>query len=333
MTFYDPFEEIRKQHEHLNRIINPPALKAIQENMKMINDISRVVQDTGIYQNSFALNRNIDWINNLKIEHSIIDTISPFREIINNFENSKHIYSKSFMTDVSVPISIFNNLFNDVTFDAIDGIEDILNFVNSNPLPIYQDGNSEIYSEITVNTNNSVMEMTREELRDEILNAFQTAQSNVNIAMAPKERLRTFINDLLTSIGQDMAKYVAKAIFYILLVCMIQIASNNHDLDVAQQISEKISETEIATSVKRAFKKNPEIDKPTGDMAFLHVDTKLRTRPTKESALVSKDPISKNTVVIPIVRKGNWVLVEVETKDEYYTGWVQQSRLISFKLD
>lgn len=42
-------------------------------------------------------------------------------------------------------------------------------------------------------------------------------------------------------------------------------------------------------------------------MTFVHEDTKLRTRPTKESALVSQDAVPKNTVVIPINRKGKWV--------------------------
>jgi len=79
--------------------------------------------------------------------------------------------------------------------------------------------------------------MTREEFRAKMLNEIQVAQSSVDLTMTPKERLRTFIHELFNSIGPDMAKYVLGAIVNILLFSMLQIASSNHDLNVAQQMN------------------------------------------------------------------------------------------------
>ena len=325
MNFNDPFRKIRDQQEYLNNIVNSPALKAFQEHQSLLDNI---VNSPALK----ALQEHQSLLDKITIPALSINTdyYSSIFKVSNDLRKNQNLYSQA----LAEPINIFNNLFHDLTLDNLDVIEEIFNDVNITPE--LQEGNSDITATLTVNTPNSanlVSDMTSEELTAVVTQAFQAAQSNINMNMEPRDRIRAFFIELITDIGKDAAKSVTTFIIKLLVISMVFIAVNNHDYEVGQLIGEKISDTEIVKDVKKAFIKNPEVEKPLGAMAFLRTETKLRTRPTKESHLILKEPVSKNTVVFPIERSGNWVLIEVETKDEFYTGWVEQSKVINFKLD
>ncbi|MGE7687082.1 hypothetical protein [Peribacillus simplex] len=230
------------------------------------------------------------------------------------------IYSEYF--EIAKNLNV-KELFDDVNLDDLSVIDEIFDDFELDSKPNYQEDSSP----------DLVGNMTRNELRVEMTQAIKDAQSGLSKDMDSKEKIRSFFTGLFTSMGQDVAKYIILAVVQVLIAIMINIAASNHDYDVAKQVSAKINENETVKTVKKAFVKNPDIEQPIGEMAFLRTESKLRTRPSNKSHLASKEPVSKNTVIFPIETKGNWILVEVETKDDFYIGWVEESKVIKFTLE
>ncbi|CAH0309011.1 hypothetical protein SRABI96_04906 [Peribacillus sp. Bi96] len=213
-------------------------------------------------------------------------------------------------------------LFNDITVDDLSVFDEIFDDFKLDSEPDYQEGSS-----------SDSVDMTRKELGVEMTQAIQDAQLDVSKDMGPKERIKSFFNSVFNSMGQDVAKGIMWTLIFTCIALIHAIASNNHDFEVGKLVTEKISENDTVTMVKKAFVKNPEIKKPKVNLGFLRTESKLRTRPSNKSHLVSKEPISKNTVIFPVEKKGNWILVEVDTKDDLYIGWVEESKVIKFKLE
>lgn len=332
--FYDPFESMRKQQQYLNKIFNPPAMQVMREQQNFVNRMT-MKNLTGFGQLNSGLaklnqNFNNSWYNN----SPLMKTLNELQNTHVNFINKFPELNNQIFKDVTATTNSLNllELFDDITMDSLNVFNEIITDIGESK-PNYQEGSSDLESTLTINKPDLVGNMTRSELRVEISQAFREAQSGVSKEMDPKDRIRSFFAGVLTSIGQDVAKQIIIIMFQVLIAIMINIASGNHDYDVAKQVSTKIDENETAKMVKKAFVKNPEIDQPMGELGFLRTESKLRTRPSKKSHLVSKKPVSKNTVIFPVEKKGNWVLVEVETKDEFYIGWVEESKVIKFKLE
>ncbi|HWK24755.1 MAG TPA: hypothetical protein VNS08_17205 [Ureibacillus sp.] len=347
---FDAFEPIRRQQEMINKIINPPIMQAIRNQQNLINQvtipsfdnfghlnsilskvaripkieglntyntgISKVIRDFNKWNNHSPLVEHMARLNNL--HSSLVTNYPEVQEIMfNNIVSSTNLY----------------NLFDDVTFDSLNVLDEIITDISDEDEPYYQEGNSDLQATITVNRPDLVSNMTKAELRVEMAQAIEEAQSRVSKSMTVKERIQFFVFGVIASMGQDISKEIIWPFLEVLFSLMIAIASGNHDYNVFKEISEKINETETAKTVKKAFVKDPEIEKPIQEMAFLRTESKLRTRPSNKAHLASEVPISKNTVVFPVEKKGNWILVEVETKDDVFIGWVQESRVIKFKLD
>jgi hypothetical protein len=326
----DFLEQLRKQQREFSKLVDSPALKAVRQQQQVI---ANMVMTTPLLQGINAQQKFIQSISNLSNRYGSIQSefnkLTPLFESMNklkidlpnsNFDNQNLIFAEQTTINVAT-------LFNDVTFDSLSVLEEVFNEYDN------QIENSELNSSSTIKKTELVANMTKEELRSEISSAIEAAQAKLNKDMTKQERLRSFFRNILDSYKQDAAKYIIGHIIGLLFQLMFAIAVGNHDIDVAKEVSKKINENDKVTAVKKTFNKNSDIEKPIGEMAFLRIETPLRTLPQKQSHIVSNGQINKNTVVIPVHKKGNWVLVEVETKEEFFTGWVEESKLIKFKLN
>ncbi|MFE4243879.1 hypothetical protein [Peribacillus butanolivorans] len=319
--YFDAFEEFRKQQAQMKSLFNTPAMQMFREQqdqfreqqaqmkslfntpaMQMFRKQQKTFQNL-INLNNSHLMENITKINNLK--YPDLNKLM-FHEVF------------SITKDLN-----YQGLFDDINLDDLSVIDEIIDEFKLDSEPDYKEDNSP----------DLVGNMTKNELRVEITQAIQDAQSGLSRDMDTKEKIRSYFAGIFTSIGQDVGKFIILAMAQSLFMLMINIAAGNHDYDVAKQVSTKVNENETVKTVKKAFVKNPEIERPFGDMGFLRTESKLRTRPSKKSHLASKEPISKNTVIFPVGKKGHWILVEVETTNGFYTGWIEESKVIKFKLE
>ncbi len=337
--YFDAFEEFRKQQAQMKSLFNTPAMQMFREQqaqqqaqmkslfntpaMQMFREqqaqMKSLINTTTMQmfrKQQKTLQNLINWkIQNLPSMEGIAEKYN-----IEYPDLNKLMFHEVFSITKNLN---YQGLFDDITLEDLSVIDEIIDEFNLDSEPDYKE----------VNSSDLVGNMTKNELRVEITQAIQDAQSGLSRGMDAKEKIRSYFAGIFTSIGQDVGKFIILTVAQSLFMLMISIATGNHDYDVAKQVSTKVNENETVKTVKKAFVKNPEIERPFGDMGFLRTETKLRTRPSKKSHLASKEPISKNTVIFPVGKKGNWILVEVETKDDFYTGWVEESKVIKFTLE
>jgi hypothetical protein len=322
----DALDAVRKQQKELNNFFSSPAFEALKESQKQLASI-RFFDFNNEYNNMLKRVNYSAAITQLKLDFShVFQENSALMETLKSLSNIKidlpkdiHFPDYSHLAkDIFQKTTVFHgDIFKDITFDSLSVFNEVLA------------EESVINDTSVVNKSNLVGNITKDELRAEIVEAIKSAQEEVNKETTLKEQFRVFIGAVIVGVGVDFAKDI---LINIVFPILLSLAANNHDYIVAQQISEKISQNETGNSVKKAFLKNPEVDKPVGEMAFLRTETHLRNRPQKQSHLASAEPVSQNTVVFPIERKGNWILVEVETKTDAFIGWIEESKLVKFKL-
>ncbi|MEK4671118.1 hypothetical protein [Niallia sp. FSL R7-0271] len=351
-SYSDALEVFRQQQNEMKKILNSPAIQSIQD----LNDMMRFTaldvikeQDTLLRQIADIkvfdtdISKNFSAFSYLPQDYtlwyeksSLWDSFNHINSTVTQLANAFSTNAQGLVNDLTKSINTLQlgSLFDDITIDTLSVFNDFLEDYNN--VDFQQIATDISYESTLLDVDvdaNKTGSMTREELRLEIVSAIQSAQSGITKEMRPAERLKSFITDVMQSIGQDLAKWVVMLLILLMAQYFSKIIAGNHDYEIGKQISEKIGETELVSSVKKVFSKNHEIEKPLGDMAFLRTDSHLRTRPNKQSHLVSKDAVSRNTVVFPIEKKGNWILVEVETKNHFVIGWVQESKVIKFKVD
>lgn len=335
VNMYDAFEHFRKQQKYINEIMNPLAIQAFKAQREIFTRMPMAYLDLEIIKPNIAMaeiNQNFIRRNSLS---PLLESIRGLNKLQLDLADKCPEISRIMFNDIAATTRSLNlfNLFDDVTFDSLSVLNDILNDINIDTEFDQQEGPSDLQSTLEVNSPDLVGTMTRDEFRAEITDAFQMAYSGVNKEITVEERIRSFFVRVLNSLGDDIAKAVIWSVFGMFIAYLVAIATNNHDYNVAKQISEKINEYETVKTVKKAFAKNPDVEQPLRDMAFLRIECHLRTRPSKQSHLASKEPVPRNTVVFPTQKKGNWILVEVETKDDVYIGWVEESKVIKFKVE
>lgn len=339
-------ESLKKQRRFASRLTEQASFQ--ERFMKDFKNISRLAQDAQSWSNRNSIQHiywNREFNNRYKnlSSHLYLDEMRKgLRASVNTNLFKKYVITNDTLLNhfTSQKETVkFLNLFQDITFDDLNIFEEIISDNIDDKKIIYEDS-TDLHSTITVQKAELVGDMTREELRSELVQAIQHAQSNVSKDTPKNERIKNFFGSVLNTMGQDVAKNTIWFLLQLFFQTMIIIAMGNHDYDVKQQIEEKISENDTVKTVKKAFVKNPNIDKPYGDMAFLRVESYIRVGPNKQSQLASKTKVPKNTVVFPVandengkwVQKGNWFLIEVETIDGVYLGWVEQSKVIEFEV-
>ncbi|WP_137791935.1 hypothetical protein [Bacillus sp. E(2018)] len=319
------YETANEQQRYLNGLVSSPAFEAIRafqkqlatlpaynatkdvnkllKSMEALSEIGKIKVDTShLFQNTLAMTellkglRKVDFLKDV----SFTDYLS-------------------FIKDIPSSIFIFTDNFNDVTFENLTVLNEVLDEEN------FKNDSSELNSSLTVRKPNLVSDMTKEEL----LEVFQSAHTEANKEKSLKTRFQVFVGAIIVGVGVDFAKEI---LINIVIPILLSVAASNHNYEVAQEINDKIAQHEAVKTVKKVFIKNPAIEKPIGEMAFLRVESHLRNCPHKQSHLSSTKAVSQNTVVFPIEKRGNWILIEVETKTDAFIGWIEESKVVKFKL-
>ncbi|MET3728640.1 hypothetical protein ABID52_002221 [Fictibacillus halophilus] len=336
----DALDAFRKHQQEINKLLSIPSLK---EQQKVLADIRKFTDITNDYNNmlkrvnySAALIQFKQNYSHISPENTqTLDRLKSISHIQNDFiknvaitNSDNYSYFMKYIFNKTSAIN-FNNLFKDITFDHLSVINEILAEDKIKNLK-QQEDTTDITNSLTVDKSELVGNMTQAEFRAVIENAIESTHAK---KMAPKDRLRGFLWMVIEGVSVDIAKAILKNLFLGLTIYLASIAASNHDYEVAKEISQKISQNEDVKTVKKAFIKNPEIEKPMGELGFLRIESHLRNRPQKQSRLASPELVSKNTVVFPIKKEGNWILVEVETNTDAFIGWIEESKLIKFKLN
>jgi hypothetical protein len=353
VNFNDALESFSRQQEYLDRMMNPPTLKALSNQQNLLSQLNVGNIDSVMmqYHRSFsnaavtmdkwsrsfdsslfnlsivnmaeALSKSSIGLSNLNFD-PLMQSLTKLSTVQIDFFNKYPDINKMMFTQLKTTTDSLNwpKLFGDVTLDNLNVISEILS-----------ETSSKIEGETVQEMSLTVGNMSKAELRTEITQIILEAQQNLSKNMPANERIRTFFNGVITGVGQDVAKWIMLGLLQFLAYVIFQIAADNHDYEIGKQISEKINETDIVKSVKKSFINNPEIEPPIGELAFLRIESNIRTRPSKQAHFVSNTPVLKNTVVFPVDWKGKWVLIEIETNEGFYTGWVEESKVIKFKLE
>jgi hypothetical protein len=337
------YNTFRKQQDYINRVINPPALQMIKEQQGMMNQILNSPGMASIFKenNSFSrmtsqastfakLSESISQTNLLYEKFNSIGLNSDFSKIngmFNNYFESNSLVDKIAHATESVGLA---SMFKDVTLESLEAFNELDDIFPTNSKDEHpQNDTSELSGSLTVRKPKLVSEMTVDELEEML----RTGQSATNKELNAKDRIKSFLSEVMKNYGIDIAKAVASGLIQFLFILIWSAVISNHNADVSNTVSTFINENEQITKVRKVFINNPNIEQPIGNMAFLRVSSQLRQGTSKGAPLVSQDVVSKNTVVLPIEKKGNWIKVQVETINGCYFGWIEESKVIKFKLE
>ncbi|MFS0643666.1 SH3 domain-containing protein [Siminovitchia sp. 179-K 8D1 HS] len=299
-----PFQTLQEQ-------IKP--FQTLQEQLKILN------KRNSMYLKSSTLTLQDS------IQKNLISSLDIQFQKLNNHSKIMNWYSDSFSKVIKSSIDM-NLLFKDITIDNLSVFNEIEIFTDKTGYLIHE-------TQETCYNKPSKPKYVYELTVDEFQELLKNGQSIAAKEHKPEKRIKTFIaeivkNLLVTGAGQLIIFFIVYLYFQ-----LSQIAIGNHDFKVLQAANMVISESQTVSATRKVFINNQDLERPMGQMGFLRVSSELRERPSKKSPRVMKEYIRKNTVVIPLERKGNWIKIEVEAETEIYVGWVQESKVIKFKLD
>lgn len=299
----NPFLGIQKQA----MISNARLIESIQDQLKGYS------KPTAVEQLSISVNKSLKSSLDIQLKRR-----SQYFKIIDSYLNSISKVVKS---------NKIHTLFQDVTIENLTAFNEI-DFFNKNETSVIYENQETFYSVETPSTK-YVRDMTKDELEEMI----QTGIASASKIKEPEKRIKTFFEAVIIGLIATGAEKVIVNYIFPLLLTVSQIAVANHDFKVMQVTNLYVNESQAASSVRKVFINNQELEQPIGQMGFLRVSSKFREYPSKNSPFSTEIAISKNTVVTPLQRKGNWIKVESETVDGVFTGWIQKSKIVKFKLD
>lgn len=361
MNVDDYFKNLRKQQEQIDKIFNPPSLKSYREQQKIMNKYKPMLKSANEEKLIFGNIYKEPWFIGLKNQNRLLKFsqvptnmgIGTYNDkLIKSFKTQMKFHNaiKGSIYDLGLNKSISRKLttalssvdlmplFKDITINDLEEIKDLsikdLNeeVVNSQKShEIVKDDSSDIHSTLTVSKPKLISDMTVDEF-NELIQKAQVASSNVE---QPKNRIKVFLIFIAGAFANEAGNQIINIIMQLIFSFSILIVTGNHDYEVSKVAQSVINENQSVSTVRKVFIKNKDKlqEKPIGKLGFLRVSTELRVQPSKNSRLVTKEIINKNTVVTPVAIKGNWIEVEVETDSEFYIGWVQKSKIVYFKLD
>jgi hypothetical protein len=310
---------LKEHQDKMNKIFNNSGIASI---IKQNEALSQIAAQASAIAN---LSKTFSETSSLMKSLNSFD-FNPFYEKVDYSEINSIVHKIAQATELSGLASMFK----DVTFDSLSAFDEIENdiLMTNNKDDSPQNGYSELSGSTTVKSK-LVGELTVDEFKD----MMETGQSAASKDLNPKDRIKNYLSEVLKALGVDVGKGALLWFLKYFFLILHLIATSNHDIDVSKEVSKYISKDEQVASVRKVFVNNTDLEQPIGNMAFLRVSSQLRHGTSKGAPIVSQEVISKNTVVIPIEKKGNWIKVQVETIDGFYTGWLEESKIVKFKLN
>ncbi|MFJ8517717.1 hypothetical protein [Lysinibacillus xylanilyticus] len=241
---------------------------------------------------------------------SILGATHLYRE---NFESLTNYASK-------VIESSNNNLFvvKDLISRRLQDVDEVLNELN-------------LSSPMMTNENN--VEYTTALSEDDVKRIFHEMQTQQDNKSSP---FREFVRDILVTFGADSLKTIVKWLLLTLFTIIHTFATENH-YEIIDSIQNSVNEGTYVTGYISAKKYVKEerlaLYQNINRIGILRVSSNVRLNNSRKSAFSSNIKLPKETVVNILMRKGNWIKIEVHFEDTIIEGWIEESKIIKFKRE
>ncbi|RIJ62822.1 SH3 domain-containing protein [Rummeliibacillus sp. TYF005] len=187
---------------------------------------------------------------------------------------------------------------------------------------------------IPVASPNTVTELTEEQVRKIVDEAIQEAE----LAKEKEEGyLKTFMKKMIEGMGGAIGEEIGQLIFATILLPILHFLwayiQDNFHLSIIESLQDVIDNSHMVIgyiSAKKYIQKNGLFDyKYLNEIAIIQKNAVLRITDSRKSKIITS--AKANTVVNIMEKKGNWLKVQIPMEDEYYEGWIEESKVKKFK--
>lgn len=299
MDFFNnqALESILRQQRMIERILDNPAVRMIQQQESVI---SRIVQQQQFGQR--VLDENV---------------FGAANRIMKQYDNIEHLVNQPHLEILSQQSQLMNNIlpmFSTLTIGEV--LEQVEEFEQENLVP-RQQGSSDIPIEITVNNNSSQTVFTEEEVEK-----LKKIASNSGT-------LKGFLIAVVGGLGVDAAKYIiTEIIMPILLVTgsLVYESVENTVEGLESEVVEQIEYSQEPAKVKDDVKVKFKSYMGEGNQEFL-----LRAGRMKSAPVIYHEKIQPLQRVKVVGYRGDWLKVEIGTTQGNLTGWVEGYKINKIK--
>lgn len=318
------FEVIKRFQEISNELVIPKSFyAAISEQIQRIQSIVSQYNFTPIYKTIESYQTLVNTINKSFLEVAGVTS----KRLVESLQDSISSVSTANMLDALTDVvrdGKFEEVFEDVTIGDLENV----NNLKEEDLHILKGGNNDIASSITVRKT-MMSDLTVDEYKEIIYDALQKSESSSN---NKSNMIGTFFKEVFKNFTINQSISVCMIFIQIIIAIIYGIAQGNHDNEVKNQVQSIINDTSYGKAYKKIFVNNKKVEKPIGKLGYSRVQLLIRSGPKRTSPVVEKQIVPKNTVVILLERKGNWLKVQVEHDISCYIGWVEESKITKFKI-
>lgn len=298
-------ESIVAKHSRIQNMMYPKTLESIASQAARIQRMTNPPILRYLQEHQNILNRMTS------ITSKLMNTQAS---INNNFDWNLQI-DQSIVDKVQFALnsSDFNFAFRDLTIEDIVVMdEDILN----------------TEQEIEREKPKMVSDLTVEEFERIINNSIEKSK---DIADKPN-LLNIFLREMIKGLVINESLQIVLVILQIVMTVLFGFAYDNHDYEVKEKVQTIVNDSKYGKAYQKIFI-NEGIEYPIAPIGYLRKSTLIRNGPKRTTPLSEKVVIPKNTVVTIIGRKGNWLMIQIDREDNCYFGWIEESKLIKFKLN
>lgn len=312
----DIFKKVNEMHNRFNKLVNPSLIKELKRQSEIANQIAASTNFNTIKIPNYSYIRNqMKQINNaLKPTQDLIKLSNKIRLLpFQNLPDFSYIQStvrqlQNTLNNVNIP-----KWFSDVTINDLNSI-----YMNTFPDELWT-YDSTFSSEHVVSDGH---------IQEKIEEAFEYSDFDTTDRSS---KLEAFFKKLLETAVYGEALQVVIITLKILFAIAQGIAMDNHDVKIKNEVQTIINDSKYGKAYQHIFV-NESIEHPIAKLGYLRTDTLIRDGAKSTAPVSIHEVISRKTVVTLLKRKGNWIEIQVDGEDFCYIGWVEESKVIKFKV-